>query len=103
MTGSTVCHVRARIRGELSAKWWSAVFTGLAVELEPDGTTLICGDLPDQTALHGMLAAIRDLGLTLVSIETSTPADAEPGTRRDRSRRADRPHDGSRPGRRLAR
>jgi hypothetical protein len=80
MTGSTICQVRARIRGELSPKWWSAVFTGLAVEPEPDGTTVVSGELPDQAALHGMLAAIRDLGLTLVSVETSTPADADPGT-----------------------
>ena len=80
MTGSTVCHVRVRIRGELSPKWWSAVFTGLAVEPESDGTTRVCGELPDQAALHGVLAAIRDLGLTLVSVEAGTPADAEPGT-----------------------
>ncbi len=82
MTGSAACHVRVRIRGELSPSWWSAVLMGLAVEPQADGETLLSGELPDQSALHGLLTAIRDLGLTLVSVETSDSADARPGTER---------------------
>ena len=37
---------------------------------EPDGTTLVSGELADQAAVHGLLAAIRDLGLSLISVET---------------------------------
>jgi hypothetical protein len=33
------------------------------------GDTLLCGELPDQTALHGVLMVIRDLGLTLVEVK----------------------------------
>jgi hypothetical protein len=43
------------------------------VAAEPDGTTLVSGELPDQAALHGLLAAIRDLGLSLISVGTVDP------------------------------
>ena len=69
MAGSTPYLVRVRVRGEL-APAWSTVFAGLAVATEPDGTTLVRGELADQAAVHGLLAAIRDLGLSLVSLET---------------------------------
>ena len=61
--------VRVRVQGELPATW-SGVFSDLAVTAEPDGTTLISGELADQAAVHGLLAAIRDLGLSLISVET---------------------------------
>ncbi len=70
MAGSGMYHLRAHIRGELSAAWWPAVFEGLDVEAQKDGTTLVSGRLEDEAALHGVLAAIRDLGLSLISIET---------------------------------
>ena len=38
---------------------------------EPDGTTVISGELGDQSAVHGLLDAIRDLGMSLVSVEAA--------------------------------
>jgi len=61
--------VRVLVQGELPATW-SSVFSDLAVTAEPDGTTFISGELADQAAVHGLLAAIRDLGLSLISVET---------------------------------
>lgn len=61
--------VRVRVQGEL-APGWSAVLADLAVVPEPDGTTLVSGELSDQAAVHGLLGSIRDLGLSLISVET---------------------------------
>ncbi len=59
---------------------WSAVLDGLEVVCLPDGNTRITGSLPDQAALFGLLLRLRDLGLTLVSLNSSqdekdTPRD----------------------------
>jgi len=61
--------VRVRVQGELAPSW-SAVLADLTVAPEPDGTTLVLGELPDQAAVHGLLSSIRDLGLSLISVET---------------------------------
>lgn len=53
---------------------WSAWFDGLTVTPAPGGGTLLAGVVRDQTALHGLLAKIRDLGLTLVTVTSDPPA-----------------------------
>jgi hypothetical protein len=62
--------IRIRVRGEL-APAWSGVFGNMALEMEPGGTTVISGELGDQSAVHGLLDAIRDLGISLVLVEAS--------------------------------
>jgi hypothetical protein len=52
---------------------WSAWFDGLTVTPVPGGGTLLAGAVRDQTALHGLLAKIRDLGLTLVAVASDPP------------------------------
>ncbi len=47
---------------------WSEWFEGLDLQSLPGHQTRISGELPDQSALHGILMKIRDLGLTLVSV-----------------------------------
>jgi hypothetical protein len=69
MAGPTRYLVRVRLRGELTPAW-STVFGDLVVAVEPDGTTLVRGEVADQAAVHGFLGSIRDLGLSLVSVET---------------------------------
>lgn len=63
---------RICVQGQLGPEW-SGWFAGLTVSPEPDGTTLLAGRLADQAALHGLLAAIRDLGLSLISVGTVDP------------------------------
>jgi hypothetical protein len=69
MSHSVRYQTRVRVEGELDPAW-STLLADLAVTGEPDGTTLVSGELADQAAVHGLLAAIRDLGLSLISVET---------------------------------
>ena len=58
-----------RIQGHLSLQrmdW----FEGLIITLEEDGNTLLSGPVVDQSALHGILKRIRDLGMPLLSINS---------------------------------
>jgi hypothetical protein len=55
------------VEGVLDAPW-SAWFDGMRVTSDADGRTTIAGPVADQTALHGLLAKIRDLGLPLIAV-----------------------------------
>jgi hypothetical protein len=61
-----------RIKGHLGDRWADR-FEGMTFAHESDGTTLLCGPLVDQAALHGLLNGIRDLGLALVSVQQKSP------------------------------
>jgi hypothetical protein len=61
-----------RVEGELGDMWvdW---FEGLSVRTEPVPETdhiltVLYGPIPDQPAMHAVLNRIRDLNLTLVSV-----------------------------------
>jgi hypothetical protein len=56
-----------RVHGHLDERW-SSWFDGLTLTHEPDGTTTLRGPVADQAELHGLLAKVRDLGATLVSV-----------------------------------
>jgi hypothetical protein len=64
-----------RVDGVLDGHW-SEWFGGLQVSTQDDQTVL-SGVLPDQSALHGVLNAIGDLGLTVISVRRLPPE--EPG------------------------
>jgi len=61
-----------RLKGHLDSQWtdW---FEGLAITLEDNGDTLLTGPVIDQSALHGLLKKVRDLGMPLVSINCVDP------------------------------
>jgi hypothetical protein len=65
---SSVHKYQIRVQGHLSDSW-AAQLGGLSIQREENGDTLLHGELPDQTALHGVLMVIRDLGLTLVEVK----------------------------------
>ena len=58
-----------KLKGHLGQQWMNW-FEGLTVTLEEDGNTLLSGIVVDQSALHGILKKIRDLGMPLLSMNT---------------------------------
>jgi hypothetical protein len=55
------------VKGVLDSKW-SDWFDGMEVTPQPHGETILTGPIADQSALHGILQKIRDMGLPLVSV-----------------------------------
>jgi hypothetical protein len=57
-----------RIQGHLDAHWddW---FEGFTVTNYADGTTTLSGVVVDQAGLHGLLAKVGGLGMTLISVK----------------------------------
>jgi hypothetical protein len=73
-------HYELRIDGHLD-EHWSAWFGGLTVHREDDGTTILRGAVTDQAALHSLLAKVRDLGITLISVNPVDGRFAGDGSR----------------------
>ena len=57
---------KIKVKGGLDPSW-SDWFGGFSITVQGDETTL-AGTVTDQAALHGILAKINDLGLSLISV-----------------------------------
>lgn len=66
-----------RIGGHLDQRW-ATWFDGLTLTHEDDGTTTLRGAVRDQSELHGLLAKIRNLGTTLISVAPLGTTTAHP-------------------------
>jgi hypothetical protein len=62
---------------DLLGEGWSDWLGGLAITPRGSGDTLLTGPVRDQSALHGILAKIRDLGLPLLSIKRVDATSSE--------------------------
>jgi len=67
MTAATATTYELRLAGHLDDHW-STTLGGLTLTRRPDGTTTLTGPLADQAQLHGVLARVRDLGVTLLAL-----------------------------------
>ena len=67
---------RIRVEGILDPKWrdW---FDGFEITPLNNNQTILTGEVPDQAALHGLLAKIRDLYLPLISLKKLDLDNAE--------------------------
>jgi hypothetical protein len=46
---------------------WSERFDGITVRHSDDGSTVLCGELKDQSALFGILHSIENRGMKLIA------------------------------------
>ncbi len=57
-----------KVKANLDMKW-SDWFDGFSIMPQTDDETLLTGPVADQSALHGLLAKVRDLGLPLLLVK----------------------------------
>lgn len=56
-----------KVAGHLD-RHWEDWLGGLQITYDAQGNSLLTGVIPDQSALHGILLHIRNLGMKLVSL-----------------------------------
>jgi hypothetical protein len=79
MTATTIYDIRVR---ETIDEHWVTWFEPLTVAHTCNGQTVLRGVLPDQAALHGVLARISHLGLTLLSVNSTAEETCDAGSPR---------------------
>jgi len=62
--------IEIRVKGQMDCNW-SDWFGGLDIAHTMPGETILTGPIRDQAELRGVLCRMTDLGLVLVSLETS--------------------------------
>jgi len=67
MKGGKMAVYEIRVKGHLDGRWceW---FDGLTIANLENGDALLSGEIVDQSALHGVLNKVRDLGLPLMAV-----------------------------------
>ena len=58
---------RFQVKGHLDDRW-AGWLGGLVLHRQEDGTTVLVGPVVDQAALYGVILRLRDLGLSLLSV-----------------------------------
>ncbi len=56
---------------------WSEWFEGMTIQHTDRDETILCGTVVDQAALYGLLTKLRNLGLSLVSVNSTEVAGNE--------------------------
>lgn len=66
--GTKARYYQITIQGRLDLRW-SEWFENMTIEHVTEGTTTISGPVTDRAFLYGILNKLRDLGITLLSVE----------------------------------
>jgi hypothetical protein len=63
---------------------WTKWFGDLEIAYSAEsGETILCGAIADQPALYGVLGKVRDLGLTLISVQRLSSVRAQPSQKKE--------------------
>lgn len=81
MTTSDAQIYQFRVAGYLDDHW-SAWFDNVVIARHDDGTSTLTGPVADQAQLHGILAKLRDIGATLLSLHMLSGNGLHPTTSR---------------------
>lgn len=65
--------------GHLSPRW-AAFFDGMTITAREDGSTVMHGPVADQSALHGLIRKLSDLGLPLVAVRPAADDSSDSST-----------------------
>jgi hypothetical protein len=69
-------HYTILIKGHLDPTW-SPMLRDAEVTHRKDGTSLLAGDLPDQTALIALMTRLNDLSVTILLVTRLTPDEQQ--------------------------
>ncbi|HET6920614.1 MAG TPA: GNAT family N-acetyltransferase [Jiangellaceae bacterium] len=76
MSTATPYGYELRVDGHLDRHWRSR-FGDLELTHHDDGTSTLAGPVADQSQLHGLLAGLRDIGATLLSVRPIDQPDPD--------------------------
>jgi len=76
MSTTTPYGYALRVEGHLDRHWRSR-FGDLELTHHDDGTSTLAGPVADQSQLHGLLAGLRDIGATLLSVRPVDQPDPD--------------------------
>lgn len=71
-------YVSIRVKGHLDPDLWRDYLDGLQIIHECDDVSRLCGTLPDQPALYGVLKKLTHLSLALLSLDSDEGSIAQP-------------------------
>lgn len=74
---SNIYHIRVK---EGLGGQWQDWFEGMEITQDATGESVITGEILDQAQLFGLLKRVRNLGLTLISINRENPEDSQHNT-----------------------
>jgi len=61
--------VEIRVKGQID-EHWSSWFEDMTLTYTDQDETVLSGAVADESALYGLIARLRDLGLSLVSVDS---------------------------------
>ena len=67
--------VEIRVKGQID-EHWSSWFEDLTLTYTKQDETILSGTVADESALYGLIARLRDLGLALVSVDSAKVEEA---------------------------